>query len=66
MRETVQIPVSLLGKMAEAAEAFHELEEELEDFLISRNGELLSRLENARRHHRIREVRPFSEIRGSA
>ncbi len=65
MADTVEVPLSLLHKMAEASEVFHALEEEFEDFLLSRDKELLSRLEAARTHHHAGNTRPFAEIRRS-
>ncbi len=63
MAETVEIPISLLQKLSEAGEAFHVLEEELEDFLISQDAELISRLERARSQHEAAELRPFCDMR---
>lgn len=63
MDDTVEVPISLLQKLSDANEAFHALEEELEDFLISQDTELLSRLERARTQHEGGELRPFSDIR---
>ena len=65
MGETVEIPVALLSRMAEASEAMRELEEELEDYLISQDTELLSRLERARQQHRRGVLRPFAELSGT-
>ena len=65
MGETVEIPVSLLRKRAEASEAMREVEEELEDYVISQDTELLSRLERARQQHRGGIMRPFAELSGA-
>ena len=65
MTETVKVPVSVLRKMAEASEAFQVLEDELEDFLISQDSKLLSRLRRARAAHRKGKVRPFSQVRNA-
>ena len=65
MGETVEIPVALLSRMAEASEAMRELEEELEDYLISQDTELLSRLERARQQQRGGVMRPFAELTGA-
>lgn len=62
MKDTVQVPVALLRKMSRAGQAFQDLEEELEDFLISQDPRLLSSLEKAREQHRAGNVRPFSRV----
>ena len=63
MAETVEVPISLLQKLSEAGEAFRILEEELEDFLISQDAELISRLERARGQHEAAQFRPFCDVR---
>ena len=63
MAETVVVPISLLQKLSEAGEAFRVLQEELEDFLISQDAELISQLERARSKHEAAEFRPFCDMR---
>ena len=65
MAETIEVPLSLLQKIAEVTEAFQLLEDELEDYLISTDEQLLSRLSEARRDHLAGRLRSFSEIRGN-
>lgn len=65
MSETVQIPVSLFRKMVEANEAFHDFEDELEDYLISQDENILSRLRKAQESHLEGKIRPFSDIQSS-
>ncbi len=62
MSETVEVPVSLLKRMVEAREALAGLEEELEDYLIAQDPDLLTRLERARGQHQRGELRPFAEL----
>jgi len=62
MSETVEIPLSLLEKLAEAGAAFRELDEEIEAFLIARDPELLARLEAARASHLAGQLRPFGDV----
>ena len=62
MSETVEVPVSLLERMADASEALHALDEEFEDFLITQNQDLLDRLKRARTQHESGQLRPFSEL----
>jgi hypothetical protein len=63
MADTVQVPISLLQRMAEATEAFESLEEELEDFLMSQDKTLIERLTQARESHLKGNLRPFRPIR---
>jgi hypothetical protein len=59
MADTVEVPISLLQRMARATEAFESLEEELEDFLVSQDRALIERLKKARESHLRGELRPF-------
>ncbi len=63
MAETVQVPVSLLRKMSRAATAFAEFEDELEDFPLSQNVELISRLREARAAPTAGHVRSPAELK---
>jgi hypothetical protein len=63
MAETMEIPVSLLRKLAEAARAFEELEDELEDYLLANDSELLDRMRQARAEHLSGNVRPLSDLK---
>jgi len=62
-QQMVSVPKSLLRKMEKASAAFQAFEDELEDFLISQDTELLERLRRARQDHLSGNVRPFEEIR---
>ncbi len=63
MADTVEVPISLLQRMAKAREAFESLDEELEDFLVSQDKDLIERLKKARESHLSGELRPFCPIR---
>lgn len=63
MAETVEVPLSLLMKLAEAARAFEELEDELEDYLLGSDGEVVARVRQARVEHVSGRVRPLSELK---
>jgi hypothetical protein len=63
MSETVEVPIALLQRLVEAGEAFYTLEEEMEDFLVSQDKDLLSRLEAARNSHLAGRLRPFAEMK---
>lgn len=66
MSETIQVPVALLERLAQAGEAFRALEDELEDFLMSQNEVLMARLQGSREEHSAGKLRSFSDIRGRA
>ena len=63
MSETMEVPISLLRKFAEAARAFEELEDELEDYLLSTDSEFVARMRQARSDHLSGNVRPLSELK---
>ena len=63
MATTVEVPVSLLRKLARVAQAFSELEDDLEDYLLSRDPEFVARMRKAREAHVARQVRPLSELK---
>jgi len=58
--KTVEVPVSLLKKMARAAEAFRQLEDDLEDYLLSRDPKFMARMREARAAHLAGQVRLLS------
>ncbi len=48
MGRSVEVPVSLLKRMARAAEAFSQFEDDLEDYLLSQDPKFLTRMREAR------------------
>jgi hypothetical protein len=62
MPKTVEVPVSLLRKMTRAATAFAEFEDELEDFLLSRDTEFTGRMRDARAAHMAGQVRSLEQL----
>ena len=62
MEETVQVPVSFLEKLAQLRGALQDLEDDLEDYLISQNEGLLERLREARADDEAGNLRSFSDI----
>jgi len=66
MAETMEVPVSLLRKLAEAARAFEELEDELEDYLLASDSDLVAGLRQARAEHLSDNVRPLSELKAES
>jgi uncharacterized protein (UPF0297 family) len=63
MAKSVEVPLSLLKKMARAAEAFGQLEDDLEDYLLSRDPRFVARMREARAAHLAGRVRPLSDIK---
>lgn len=61
--DTVSIPVSLLQKMSEAAQAFEVFQDELEDFLLSQDAAFLARMRQARAHHLKGETRSLDVLK---
>lgn len=61
--DMVSIPVSLLQKMSEAAQAFEIFQDELEDFLLSQDTAFLARMRQARTHHVEGKTRPLDALK---
>ncbi len=51
MSKTISVPVSLLRKISLAANAFHELEDELEDFLLAHDPDFIAKMRQSRQEH---------------
>jgi hypothetical protein len=63
MPKMITVPESLLEKFSKVADAFMELEDELEDFLLTSDPEFLSRMRQARASHLTGATRPLSEFK---
>ena len=63
MADTVEVPVSLLRKLAEAARTFDELQDELEDYLLAKDSKFIARMRQARTEHLSGNVRPLSDLK---
>ena len=63
MAQTIEVPVSLLRKMARAATAFSAFEDELEDFLLAQDDAFISKVREARASHLAGTVRSLDEIK---
>ena len=63
MAKSVEVPLSLLRKMARAAEAFARLEDELEDYLLARDPQFIARMREARSAHLAGQVRPLADLK---
>jgi hypothetical protein len=65
VERTVEIPVSLLEKMWQAAQSFAEFSDELEDFLLSCDPDFVSQMRRARERHLRGEARPLADLKKS-
>ena len=63
MQKTVDVPVSLIGKISKAARAFEELEDEMEDFLLSKDPEFLDKMRRAKKDHISGKTKPLSRLK---
>ena len=63
MQRTVDVPVSLIGKISKAARAFEELEGEMEDFLLSKDPEFLDKMRRSRKAHLSGKTSPLSRLK---
>jgi hypothetical protein len=61
--DTVSVPSSLLRRMSEAVQAFEELQDELEDYLVSQDASFLARMEQARAHHLEGKTRALADLK---
>jgi len=61
--EVVPVPLSLLHKMSEVADAFEAFQDELEDYLLSQDGSFLARMHRARTHHLEGQTHPLDELK---
>ena len=63
MVKSVEVPESLLKKMARAAEAFSQFEDDLEDYLLSRDPRFVARMREARAVHLAGRAHPLSDLK---
>ena len=63
MEKTVNIPASLFKKISKATEALQELEDELEDFLLTADPQFIAKMRRARQHHVSGKTRPLQELK---
>jgi hypothetical protein len=63
MGQTVQVPPELVEKFEHATEAFDELQDAFEDFLIVHNPAILRRLRKARREQLAGKTRSWEEFK---
>ncbi len=63
MQKTIEVPASLLGKISKATKAFEELEDEMEDFFLSKDPEFLEKMRRARKDHLAGKTRPLKNLK---
>lgn len=63
MQKTIEVPMSLIGKMSKATKAFEELEDELEDFFLSKDTGFLEKMRKARKAHLSEKTSPLSKLK---
>lgn len=63
MPKTIEVPASLIKKISKATHAFHELEDELEDFLLLSDSEFIEKMRRSRRDHLSGKTRPLENLK---
>jgi len=63
MLKTVEVPVSLLDKISKAAKAFEELEDEMDDFFLSKDAVFLDKIRRARKSHTTGKTNPLASLK---
>lgn len=63
MPKTIEVPASLIKKISKATHAFHELEDELEDFLLLSDSEFLAKMRRSRKNHLAGKTRPLESLK---
>jgi len=63
MPKTVEVPVSLLDKISKAAKAFEDVEDEMEDFFLSKDALFLKKMRQARKNHVAGKTRSLDSLK---
>jgi hypothetical protein len=63
MQKTVEMPVSLISKISRAAKAFEEVEDELEDYLLSQDPKFLEKMHKAKKAHLAGKTRSLKDLK---
>lgn len=63
MAKTVAMPVSVLNKMKLVISAFNELENELEDYLLSQDADFINKMKRARNQHLSAKTKPLKKLK---
>jgi len=63
MPRMISVPETLLKKISKAGKAFQELEDELEDYLLTSDPTFIEKMRRSRKAHIEGNVRPFSQLK---
>lgn len=63
MPKTIEVPASLIKKISKATHAFHELEDELEDFLLLSDSEFIAKMHRSRRDYLSGKTRLLESLK---
>ena len=62
-QSTITLPANMIEQLLERSESFFGAFDELEDFYMSRNPELIKKLRYARDQHLKGDLLPFSDLK---
>lgn len=62
IKETINLPKTSINRLMEAMRLFETSQDEIEDFLIVRNKNILSKIQKANNQHLKNEVKDFQEL----
>lgn len=63
MPKMISVPETLIEKISKAGKAFQELEDELEDYLLTSDPAFIEKMRRSRKSHVEGNVRPFSVLK---
>ena len=63
MPRMISVPETLIQKISKAAKAFQEMEDEIEDYLLTSDQVFIEKMRRSRKAHVKGDVRPFSLLK---
>ena len=63
MPRMISVPETLIEKISKAAKAFQEMEDEIEDYLLTSDQTFIAKMRRSRNAHVKGDVRPFSLLK---
>jgi len=63
MPRMISVPETLIEKISKAGKAFQDLEDELEDYLLTSDQTFIEKMRRSRKAHLEEKVRPFSVLK---
>jgi hypothetical protein len=63
MQKTIEMPLSLIHKISSATKAFEELEDALEDFLLSKDQTFIKKMRKAQKAHLAGKTKTLKELK---